>query len=51
MFGFVIKHYKVTHFKSRPKKADFYLMKSLGECKDVIDCEFYNIIQRNMLHG
>jgi len=24
MFGFVIKHYKVTHFKSRPEKAEIY---------------------------
>ena len=30
MFGFVIKHYKVTHFKRRPKKADFYLYEIIG---------------------
>jgi len=24
MFGFVIKHYKVAHFKSRSEKAAFY---------------------------
>ena len=30
MFGFVIKHYKVTHFKSRPKKADFYPFEIIG---------------------
>jgi hypothetical protein len=30
MFGFVIKHYKVTHFKSRPEKAVFYLIEFIG---------------------
>jgi hypothetical protein len=43
MFGFTIKHYKVTHFKSRPKKVIFYLFESLAEDEDVIDCVFYNI--------
>ena len=43
MFGFTIKHYKVTHFESRPKKVIFISLKSLAEDEDVIDCVFYNI--------
>ena len=30
MFGFAIKHYKVTHFESRPKKAIFYPFEIIG---------------------
>jgi len=30
MFGFVIKHYKVTHFKSQPEKAAFYPFEIIG---------------------
>jgi len=30
MFGFTIKHYKVTHFESRPKKVIFYLSEIIG---------------------
>jgi len=29
--------------KADRKRQIFISMKSLGECKDVIDCEFYNI--------
>ena len=30
MFGFVTKHYKVTHFKIRPKKAEIYPVDIIG---------------------
>ena len=43
MFGFVIKHYKVTHLRNRSEKAFFNLLISLLEDEDVIDYAFYNI--------
>ena len=30
MFDFTVKNYKVTHFKNRPKKADFYPFEIIG---------------------